>query len=46
MLAPWKKSHDKPKQNIKKHRHLFADKGPYRQNYGFSRVKYGCERGQ
>ena len=36
MLAPWKKSHDKPRQHIKKQRHHFADKDPYGQNYGFS----------
>ena len=35
-LAPWKKSYDQPKQHIKKQRHCFADKGPYRQSYGFS----------
>ena len=27
-LAPWKKSYDKPRQHIKKHRHYFANKGP------------------
>ena len=27
---------DKPRQCIKKHRHCFADKGPYSQSYGFS----------
>ena len=36
MLAPWKKSHDKPKQHIKKQRHYFADKGPYSQSCDFS----------
>ena len=36
MLAPWKKSYDKPRQHIKKQRHPFADKGPYSQSYGFS----------
>ena len=36
MLAPWKKSYDKPRQCIKKQRHYFADKGPYSQSYGFS----------
>ena len=36
MLAPWKKSYDKPRQFIKKQRHNFANKGPYSQNYGFS----------
>ena len=35
-LAPWKKSNDKPRQHIKKHRHYFAKKGPYNQSYGFS----------
>ena len=29
MLAPWKKSYDKPRQRIKKQRHHFANKGPY-----------------
>ena len=36
MLAPWKKSYDKPRQHIKKQRHHFASKGPYSQSYGFS----------
>ena len=36
MLAPWKKSFDKPRQCIKKQRHHFADNGPYSQIYGFS----------
>ena len=36
MLAPWKKSYDKPRQHIKKHKHYFADKGPWGQSYGFS----------
>ena len=35
-LAPWKKSYDKPRQQIKKQRHYFAKKGMYSQNYGFS----------
>ena len=26
-LAPWKKSYDQPRQNIKKQKHYFADKG-------------------
>ena len=34
--APWKKSNDKPRQRIKKHRHDFADKGPNSQSYRFS----------
>ena len=29
-------SYDKPRQHIKKQRHLFASKGPYSQSYGFS----------
>ena len=36
MLAPWKKSYDKPGQHIKMQRHYFADKGPYSQSYGVS----------
>ena len=36
MLAPWKKSYDKPRQCIKKQRHHFANKGPSSQSYGFS----------
>ena len=35
-LAPWKKSYDKPRQHIKKHRHYFADKGASSQSYSFS----------
>ena len=36
MLAPWKKSYDKPRQHIKKQRHCFVDKAPCSQSYGFS----------
>ena len=36
MLAPWKKSYDKPRQHIKKKRHYLTDKGPSSQSYGFS----------
>ena len=35
-LAPWKKSYDQHRQNIKKQRHSFANKGPSCQSYGFS----------
>ena len=35
MLAPWKESYDKPRQHIKKQRHLFANKGLSSQSYGF-----------
>ena len=35
-LAPWKKSHDQPRQHIKKQRHYFASKCPSSQGYGFS----------
>ena len=35
-LAPWKKSYDKPTQHTKKQRCHFANKGLYRQRYGFS----------
>ena len=34
--APWNKSYDKPRQNTKKQRYHFTDKGPYSQSYGFS----------
>ena len=36
MLAPYKKSYNKPRQCIKKQRHHFADKGPSSQSYDFS----------
>ena len=36
MLAPWKKSYDKPRQHIKKQRHYFTDKSLSSQSYGFS----------
>ena len=36
MLAPWKKSYDKPRQHIKEQRHHFADKSLFSQSYGFS----------
>ena len=36
MLAPWKKSYDKPRQHSKKQRRYFANKGPYSQTYCFS----------
>ena len=36
MLAPWKKSYNKPRQCIKKQRCHFADKGVYCQRYNFS----------
>ena len=35
-LAPWKKSYDQPKQNIKKERHYFTNKGLSSQSNGFS----------
>ena len=44
MLAPWKKSYDKPSQCIKKQSHHFADKGPYIvKAVVFPIVMYGCE---
>ena len=43
MLAPWKKSYDKPRQHIKKLRHHFAHKGTYSQSYGFSSSHIWCE---
>ena len=36
MLAPWKKSYDKPRQHIKKQKCYFANIGPSSQGYGFS----------
>ena len=36
MLAPWRKSYDKPRQDVKKQRHYFANKDLSSQNYGFS----------
>ena len=49
MLAPWKKSYDKPKQHVKKQRHYFPNKGPYSRSYGFfnsyvQNVKVGPQR--
>ena len=36
MLAPWKVSYDKPRQQLKKQRYHFANKSPYSQSYVFS----------
>ena len=36
LLAPWKKSYDKPRQCIKKQKHHFAKKNPSSQSYAFS----------
>ena len=36
MLTPWKESYDQPRQQIKKQRHYFANRGPSNQGYGFS----------
>ena len=35
-LAPWKKRYHQLRQNIKKQRHYFANKGPSSQGYDFS----------
>ena len=46
MLAPWKKSHDQPRQHVKKQRHYFANKDPYIHIFKavvFPVVMYGCE---
>ena len=43
MLAPWKKSYDKPRQHIKKKRHHFAEKGPYSLAMAFPVIMYRCE---
>ena len=42
MHAPWKKNYDKPRQNIKKQKHYFADKD-YVKATVFPVVMYGCE---
>ena len=42
-LAPWKKSHDKPRQHIRKERYHFANKGPYSRTMVFPVVMYECE---
>ena len=34
--TPWKESYDQTRQQIKKQRHYFANKGPSGQGYGFS----------
>ena len=38
MLAPWKKSYEKPRQHIKKQRYYFIDNGLSSQSYGFSSI--------
>ena len=43
MLAPWKKSYDKPRQSIKKQRHHFATKVCLVKTIVFPVVMYGCE---
>ena len=34
--SSWKKSHNQPRQHIKKQGHYFVNKGPSSQSYGFS----------
>ena len=34
--TPWKKSYDQPRQDIKKQKHYFANRGLSSQGYGFS----------
>ena len=43
MLALWKKSYDKPRQGIKKHRHYFAEKVHIVKAMVFPVAMYGCE---
>ena len=43
MLTPWKESYDQPRQQIKKQRHYFANKGPSSQAMAFPVIMYGCE---
>ena len=43
MLTSWKNSYDQPRQQVKKQRHYFANKGPSSEGYGFPVVMYACE---
>ena len=43
MLAPWKKSYDKPRQHIKKQRYYFATMVHLVKAMVFPVVTYGCE---
>ena len=43
MLAPWKKSYDKPRQHVKKHRHNVTKKVHVIQGMVFPVLMYGCE---
>ena len=43
MLAPWKKTYDKPRLHIKKQRHYFADKVCLAKAMVFPVIMYGCE---
>ena len=44
MLAPWKKSYDKPKQHKIKQRHYFGNKGPIVKATLFPVDINGCEK--
>ena len=43
MLAPWKKSYDKPRQRVKKQKLYFADKCLFAKAMVFPVVMYRCE---
>ena len=44
MLSLWKESYEQPKQHIKKQRHHFSNKGPYKSKLCFFPVvMYRCE---
>ena len=43
MLAPWKKSYDKPRQHIKKQTYHFANEGPLVKAMVFPVVMCGCD---
>ena len=43
MLAPWKKSYDQPRQQVKKQRHYFPTKVHVVKAMVFPVVMYGCE---
>ena len=46
MLAPWKKSYDRPTQHIKKQRHYFTNKVHLVKAMVFPVVMYGCEKAE
>ena len=43
MLAPWRKTYDKPRHHIKKQRHHFTEKVHIVKAMVFPVVMYGCK---